>query len=738
MSKDQGDSPNDASQATTKRERLIIAAAFILLFALIVAFSFAQYRKIIEDTKTLLNSVSIEKIEQIQQWRIRHLVEAEETARSSETISMVDAVAGGATAGTSVNSTNASRAASAAANAKARRDLLADFETFAKTYGYAASLALKPDFSIALSTSDSIGIDQEVIDALPSAAASRSPILTELHAMSPSRNPGCNIVIPIFENSDPGQNRKIVGYLIHYLDARSDLYPIIDSWPVPSESAENILLKESGGETSVLSNLRSRENSALTLLPRGDAKKPALETAAAAGNSGFLSGVNYRGKPALGIARIVEGTGWILLSEIEVREIMRPWWMLFFLLGIILVIGMAAAILSGTAILHSRSSRKYRQLLESEKKLRAAESKFSIFMNHTPSLVMIKDKDSRIVFINNTMTSRYPAEGWLGKRPEEIFEPEQAAVTKAWDRKALEDGYVEYEEERPDKFGQQVFLLTQKFRISQEGEPLMIGQIMTDITESNRNVRRIKDLNATLGEKIQERTAQLEASNAELMAFTYSVSHDLRGPLRSLDSFAELLTKQYGPHLDEQGRHYLERIRNASDRMAELINDLLSLSKVSSIELKKMNVDIGKIADSIVSEYIRKDPVRVVSISITPSMFAVCDAVLIDTLFRTLIDNAFKFSRTKPRTVIEIGCMKTYPTRPGELVYFVKDDGAGFDSTYASALFQPFHRLHGPEEFSGNGIGLSIAKRIVDRHDGSIWLESKVDQGTTAYFTLQP
>ena len=724
MSTEKGDSLKealeDAPQATTKRERRIIAAAFVLLVALISAFSVAQYQKIIGDTKTLLDSVSKEKIEQIQQWRQRHLVEAEETARSGETMALVGAVAKGD-------------------SSKARLDLLADFETFAKTYGYAASFALRPDGGIALSSSDeAVVLDKVASDILPDLAAAGTARITDLHATPPSLNPGCDIVIPIFSKSDPGQSRRLVGFIVHYLDARTDLYPIIDSWPVPSETAETILLKNSGGEALVLSELRTAKNSALTILPRGLGKKPNLETAAVAGSLGFLSGANYRGKPALGIARAVEGTDWILLSEIEVREIMRPWWKIFFLLGVILFIGMATAIVSGTALLHSRSSHKYRQLLESERKVRAAESRFSIFMNHMPSMVMIKDRESRIVFINDTMAARYPTEGWLGKRPEEIFAPEQAAATKAWDSKALKEGYVEYEEERPDKFGQQVFLLTQKFRISEEGEPLMIGQIMTDITERNRNLRKIKDLNATLGEKIRERTAQLEASNTELMAFTYSVSHDLRGPLRSLDSFSQLLTKRYASQLDEQGRHYLERIRNASDRMAELINDLLSLSKVSSVELRKAKVDVGKIADSIISEYIKKDPIRVVSISITPSMFAECDAVMVDTLFRTLIDNAFKFSRTKPRTVIEVGCTKTFPTRLGELVYFVKDEGVGFDATYASGLFQPFHRLHAPEEFPGNGIGLSIAKRVVDRHGGSIWLESTAGQGTTAYFTLQP
>ena len=172
--------------------------------------------------------------------------------------------------------------------------------------------------------------------------------------------------------------------------------------------------------------------------------------------------------------------------------------------------------------------------------------------------------------------------------------------------------------------------------------------------------------------------------------------------------------------------------------MAELINDLLSLSKISNVPMKKGQVDIGSIANSIISDYIRKEPDRVVSISIKPSMMATCDAYLVGILLRTLIDNAFKFSKGRTQTIIELGSTREYPSHEGLTVYYLKDNGAGFDMIYADTLFQPFHRLHDVVEFPGNGIGLAIAKRIVDRHGGALWLESEPDKGTTACFVLSP
>ena len=294
-----------------------------------------------------------------------------------------------------------------------------------------------------------------------------------------------------------------------------------------------------------------------------------METLAANGARGFLSGKNYRDRRVQAIAREIGGTDWILLSEIENSEVAKPWWGIFLLLGIILIVGTTAAILSGTVLFQWKSSIRFKKLLESERTRRATESKFSVFMDHMPSMVLIKDDQSRILFANRELLAHFAAEDWKGKSPEEIFTPEQAAVTRSWDKKALTQGYVEYEETRQNNVGQSMYLLTQKFTIQQNGNPPLLGQIMTDLTERNRALRQIRELNLTLEEKVRERTAQLEASNAELQSFTYSVSHDLRSPLRSLDGFAELLAKKlfggagrsgaalsvpHQPRIDEDGR----------------------------------------------------------------------------------------------------------------------------------------------------------------------------------------
>ena len=703
-------------RSTSGRERFIIAAAFVVLIAGIAGFAALQYHRIIGGAQTLLDSVSTQKVEQILQWRMRHIVEANKTGQTGEIIELVDALAQGD-------------------NEKAKVLLRSWFDNFRQTYGYAGGLVLRPNRDIALATSRNLKLDDAILGYLGKAAENGSAVITDLHYLSPSGKPGCNIIIPIF--ADRASKPRLAGYIVHFLDAENDLFPIIQSWSVPSETAENLILRKDPGQVTILSNLKHVQDAALAFSLPADAK-PTVETRAANGARGFLAGKNYQDRKVQAVAREVGDTGWILLTEIEDSEVTKPWWGIFFLLGIILVVGMAAAILSGTVILQRRSSNRFRKLLESERKLRATESKFSAFMDYMPSMVLIKDAQSRILFANKELLAHFAAENWQGKSPEEIFTSEQAAITKSWDQKALAQGYVEYEETRENRSGQPLYLLTQKFTIQQNENPPLLGQIMSDLTERNRSLRQIRELNLTLEEKVRERTAQLEASNAELQSFTYSVSHDLRNPLRSLDGFAELLAKNYSGVLDEQGLHYLSRISHASMTMAELINDLLSLSKISNVAMKSGQVDIGSIANSIISEYIQKEPDRMVSISIKPSMMAPCDAYLVGILLRALIDNAFKFSKGKAQTVIELGSTRENPAHKGLTVYYLKDNGVGFDMTYADTLFQPFHRLHDVVEFPGNGIGLAIAKRIVDRHGGALWLESDPDKGTTAFFILSP
>jgi two-component system sensor histidine kinase/response regulator len=219
----------------------------------------------------------------------------------------------------------------------------------------------------------------------------------------------------------------------------------------------------------------------------------------------------------------------------------------------------------------------------------------------------------------------------------------------------------------------------------------------------------------------------------DLEAFNYSVSHDLRAPLRPLDGFSKILLEDYGPLLDDKGRDYLERIRAAARRMGELIDDLLELSRVGRAPLRRQAIDLAEIARPIGEELRSGDPNREVELVIPPRLEAMGDPRLVRIVLENLLRNAWKFTRTRPRARIELGSR-----RAEEVAYFVADDGVGFDPAHSERLFQPFQRLHGATEFEGTGIGLAIVSRIVTRHGGRIWAESRVGNGASFSFTLTP
>ena len=236
------------------------------------------------------------------------------------------------------------------------------------------------------------------------------------------------------------------------------------------------------------------------------------------------------------------------------------------------------------------------------------------------------------------------------------------------------------------------------------------------------------------GHKVQlelvvgERTAELRAANRELEAFSYSVSHDLRSPLRAIDGFSQALLEEYSGQLDEVGRGYLDRVRAASQRMGVLIDNLLRLSRVTRQELQPEPTDISAMAQEIIRELREHEPERKLEISIQDNMVAQCDAKLIRIALTNLIENAWKYSSRQPVARISIGC------RDG--VFFVQDNGVGFDMRYADKLFGAFQRLHTKEEFEGTGVGLATVARVIHRHGGEIWAESELDTGATFFFTL--
>jgi light-regulated signal transduction histidine kinase (bacteriophytochrome) len=237
---------------------------------------------------------------------------------------------------------------------------------------------------------------------------------------------------------------------------------------------------------------------------------------------------------------------------------------------------------------------------------------------------------------------------------------------------------------------------------------------------------------ATLERRVAARTAALEGANHELEAFSYSVSHDLRAPLRSIDGFSHALVTEYGDKLDAEGQRYLERIRAATRRMAGLIDDLLNLARITRAELRWTSVDLSALAGQVAAELHRHDPERTTPIHIAAGVASRGDARLLTIVLENLLGNAWKFTGKHAAAEIWFDEQR----RDGRTVYCVRDSGAGFDMKYADKLFAPFHRLHGATEYDGVGVGLATVQRIIARHGGQIWAEAEVDRGATFFFTL--
>jgi light-regulated signal transduction histidine kinase (bacteriophytochrome) len=254
----------------------------------------------------------------------------------------------------------------------------------------------------------------------------------------------------------------------------------------------------------------------------------------------------------------------------------------------------------------------------------------------------------------------------------------------------------------------------------QTEQGVLVTASIRDITE-----RKLAEVER---KRAEESIRQL---NKELEAFSYSVSHDLRAPLRAIDGFSQVLLEDSAEQLDAQGRAHLDRIRQASQRMARLIDDLLALSRLGRTELRASDVDVSAMGRTVAAELAERDRSRRVTWQIAPGLEARADPRLLQIALANLLENAWKFTRHQPEAVVALGARQN-----GEHVFYVQDNGVGFDMAYASKLFSPFQRLHAQTEFEGTGIGLVTVQRIVHRHGGRIWVESAPGQGTTFYFTL--
>ena len=354
-----------------------------------------------------------------------------------------------------------------------------------------------------------------------------------------------------------------------------------------------------------------------------------------------------------------------------------------------------------------------------------ANSLLQILLDHMPDQIYFKDAQSR--FIRNSMSQAKalglsdPAEA-VGKSDFDFFPHAQQSFDK--EQEIIRSGKPLVDEEErvvwPD--GRETWVSTTKMPLlDQAGQIIGTFGISRDITDRKR---------AEIA--LQKAKLEMEAANKELEAFSYSVSHDLRAPLRSVDGFSQALLEDYGEMLPPDGRNFLERIRSSAQRMAELIDDLLNLSKVTRAAMKLVPVDLSQIAQGIAEELQNTHRERKVNFNITPNLKVRGDPNLLRIVLENLLNNAWKFTSKQEQAEIEVGSK----SENGETFYFIRDNGAGFDMAYVGKLFGAFQRLHAMTEYSGTGIGLATVQRIINRHGGRIWAEGVVDQGATFFFTL--
>jgi light-regulated signal transduction histidine kinase (bacteriophytochrome) len=271
------------------------------------------------------------------------------------------------------------------------------------------------------------------------------------------------------------------------------------------------------------------------------------------------------------------------------------------------------------------------------------------------------------------------------------------------------------------------------FGLDASGEHRLLG-VIQDVTDRVNAEQELERHRNRLEELVAERTRELTAVNRELEAFSYSVSHDLRAPLRAIDGFSQALVEDFGAQLDSDGREYLRRVRAAAQRMGLLIDDLLSLSRLTRRELREDHVDLTAIAQEVVGELQRTAPHRRAVVEIAPGLHAHGDPGLLRAMLQNLLGNAWKFTAKNELAHIALG--RTAGKKPGIGTFFVRDNGAGFDMRHADKLFGAFQRLHRADEFEGTGIGLATVKRILQRHGGRVWAEGEPDNGACFFFEL--
>ncbi|MFA6456476.1 MAG: PAS domain S-box protein [Bacteroidota bacterium] len=376
-------------------------------------------------------------------------------------------------------------------------------------------------------------------------------------------------------------------------------------------------------------------------------------------------------------------------------------------------------------------------------RLRESEEKYRRFVENAADIIYRTDGEGRFIYVNpvSLRIFGYTEDEFMGKHYLELFHPDFRNKARQFYATQFFNGQFTSYLEFPavNKEGKQFWLGQNVQPLMENGQIIGFQAVARDITERvlaeeamRRSDEEVRKLNAELEHRVVERTAQLENANKELEAFSYSVSHDLRAPLLTINGFTQFLGMHLGDKLDEEGKRLLSVIRTNTQTMQHLISALLMLSKTNKKELEMMQIDMQQLAQETYGDIISPEAQEKIQITIPEMPEARGDKLLLRQVWSNLLSNAIKFTLAKDERMIIVGGR----SEEHRNVYFVKDSGAGFDMKDAGKLFGVFSRLHSDTEFEGTGIGLSIVRRVIHRHQGEVWAEGEVGKGATFYFAL--
>lgn len=589
-------------------------------------------------------------------------------------------------------------------------------------------------------------IHADARDSLSVALQRGVPVITDLHVMDTLLPPHLDVVTPLVWPGEHGPRHMAA--IILSVGAETSLYPILDAYPVPTRTGECLLFRRDGNDILYLNNSRILNAGAMRLrVPIS--RRDMIAVRAVYGKYGLQTGKDYRNQDVLSIVRPVSGTTWYLAVEIDEEEAMAssgaP--VNFLLLALFSIIAMGFI---AFGFLTQRSQRKhYENLYFSQMKLVESEERYrALFSNMLDAFALHEMVlDDRGIAVDYIFLSVNPAfekqtglrsEQIIGKRVSETLVGLDPAWIERYARVALLgeelefidyaaplDKYYEVHAFRssPGRFAASFRDITDRVR--------SVQQLRESEDRLRRAVEEVKHLNDSLEQRVMERTQELVEVNRDLESFTYSVSHDLRAPLRAIDGFARIIEEDHSDRLDVEGSRLLSVVRNEAVRMGQLIDDLLAFSRLGKQGLRCRSTDVHALVRSVCDDLMRDIGSRTVEISCAPLPPAPVDATLFRQVWVNLIGNALKFTQERDVARVEINGV----VEDGWARYTISDNGVGFDMHYADRLFGVFQRLHSLHEYQGTGVGLAIVRRIVQRHGGTI--SAYAEEGSGATFTLQ-